>query len=174
MPRPKRSTELVDQPFPEMSDLDPDPQPVAARRGPGRPRKATTTGARGPGKIPARTSSGRVMSKAAMETKVRAEITTYLTLANAAFSLRDPECAAIVEAQIPEITDRAVALIARNESVLAVVAKSGIIGDILALVSALFPILRQMWAVHGPGGKGHDLDESRGSIDADRYAPYTG
>lgn len=172
MPR-KRATVADDDTLPGLSDLEQDPQPTAApvRRGPGRPRKATTSTARGPGKIPARTSSGRVMSKAQMESKVYNEVYTYLTLAHAAWELRDPECAGAATPRIGDIAQRVTGMIARNESLLATVAKSGIIGDIIGLLGVLLPIGKAIWMAHGPGGKGHD--DMTGHFDEDRYAPYS-
>lgn len=172
MPRAKRTTEvLTDQELPGLDQLDRDPEPTAARRGPGRPRKATGT-TRGPGKIPARsTTTGRVMSKAQMISQVNGEVYTYLTLAQAAWSLRDPECAGAAEPQIAVIAEKITAMIARNDSLLTMVTKSGIIGDVIGLLGAVLPIVRAVWTAHGPGGHGHD---EQGEIDANRYPAYSG
>jgi hypothetical protein len=111
-----------------------------------------------------------MVSKTAQVNQVRAEVQTYLTLANAAFMIRDPSCASVVQVQIPEIADATAALIGRNEAMLAVMTKSGILTDVIRLLGAALPIVRVIWSAHGPGGSGHELEERD---DADRYPART-
>ncbi len=174
MPRPRKATTAVleDQEIPGLERLDQDPQPRATR-GPGRPRKATTAGARG--RIAARTPAGRVMSKAAMQSKVREEIEMYLSLTVAGWELRDPECAAeATPERIAVIADRLVAMISRSDSLLQTAASSGIFGDIILFLNAILPIGKAVWKAHGPGGMGHDRQEVDPSELTARYPAYAG
>lgn len=184
----RAAADLVDQELPGL-ELDADPEPRAPRRG--RPRKTTTpvkaAGTRG--KIPARTSSGQIMSKNAMISKVQGEIYTWLSLFAAAWEIRDPECASVLyePATVPgpngpaqverlaAITDRLVAMIARNDAVLETLAKSGIIGDAAVLGGLLLPVGRQLWRAHGPMGVGHAQEGQESADDvAAQYPAYAG
>jgi hypothetical protein len=118
----------------------------AAPRGPGRPRKM------GP-----RTPSGRVMSKAQMVETVNREVTMYLLLGQAGWELRDPECAsAATQDRIEIIAARLTNIIARNDKLLELATRTGIISDIVTLLHAAMPIARAVWAAHGPNGHGHE------------------
>ncbi len=149
MPRARKPTAVLDDP-PFDLDLPTDPEPAAAKtrrptgRPPGRPRK-----------IAARTPSGRIQSKASLMAQVQTEAEMYLTLFVGAWGMRDPECAEVANQQIPEIAARVVKILSRNETLLAKVADSGILGDVAMLISALMPVGRQVWRAHGPGGHGH-------------------
>lgn len=172
MPRARATaTILEDTPLDGLEDLKTDPEPAAARPRRGRPPKAAT-GSRG--KIVARTSAGRIQSKAALIGQVRDELELYLTVFVGTWGMRDPECAQVAQQQIPEISDRVVKLLSRNDKLLTKVAESGIFGEIAMLVSALLPIGRQVWQAHGPGGHGHAPAEVNDADLAARYPAYSG
>lgn len=171
----------------ELDKMDADPQPTT-RRGPGRPRKTETAdapkSAGNRGKIAARTASGTIMSRAAMIAKVESELYTYFSLAVATWEIKDPECAGMMLEQVVLPTDsgpvrmerlaaivnRLTAIIARNDRILAMLAKSGLIGEAAVLGSLLVPVGRQIWAAHGPTGDGH----ARGvdDVTAEQYPAY--
>lgn len=190
MPRTRRTNAAapVEEGLPGLDDLVQDPAPAPrrshhkaramaapAKRAPGRPRGT------GP-----RTSAGRLMSKAAMQAKVSAELYTYLSVFAAAWELRDPQCASVLfeEVRIPTeggmveverlqgIVDRLVAMIARNSTVLETMAKSGIIGEMALLGHLLLPLGRAVWSAHGPTGVGHRAPEGNVSDNAERYPPH--
>jgi len=144
---PRRKADLVDADL----DFDADPEPTAARARRTRRTPAKTT----PPRVRSRATSGRILSKAAMQTKVREEIEMYLSLAQGAWSLRD-ECA---EAASPEriavIADSLTAMISRSDALLEMASKSGIIGEIVKLLTVMMPIARAVWSAHGPSGSGH-------------------
>lgn len=168
MPRVRRTVaEPAGDEFqlPGMGDLDQDPTPAAAVP---RPRRASTRTTTKRTRAP-RAANGRITSKAAQVNQVRAEIETYLTLANAAWSLRDPECSYVAGDAIPVVAERLTAIIARNDALLGVVTKSGIVGDIIGLLTALLPVARAVWSAHGPGGDGHGTREDREDADYPAY-----
>lgn len=143
------------------ADPPPDGAPTSRRK---------SGSAWGRGKITLRDATGRAVSKKDAIAKVQGEIETYLYLATAAWMLSDPECAAIAEQQIPAVAERVTALIARSDRALAVAAKTGVVGDIIGILQATLPVLRAVWAAHGPGGGGHKTTES--VDDAERYPAY--
>lgn len=167
-----RARKLVDQQLPGLDDLDKDPEPTAARTT--RARRATPAKAAGNrGKVPARTASGRIMSKAQMQSKVREEVAMYLSLMAGGWELRDPICSqAATQERIDVIADRITSMIARSDSLLEMATKTGIIGDIVALASAAFPIIREVWRAHGPGGTGHASVEEVQRDYAAQFPPY--
>jgi hypothetical protein len=166
------------------ADVPADPAP---KRGPGRPRKETATTQGNRSRVPARTASGKIMSKSAMQAKVAAELYTYLSLFAAGWEMRDPECAAVVYDQVTiptergpvqverlqGVVDRMVAIISRNQAVLETMANSGIIGEIAMIGHLLWPIGRQLWSAHGPAGRGHTNEQEQGDDYASRYPAYT-
>jgi hypothetical protein len=172
MPR-RRATATVEGPMegdralPGMVELAADPEPAPVKRGPGRPRKVAAGNA---GRIPARTPSGKIASRAAMQSKVRDEIHLYLSLVQAGWELRDPVCASAASPErLASIADSLVAMVSRSDSLLEMAAKSGIVGDIAMLLHAVFPIAKAVWQAHGPNGHGHrDAEEVR----IDNFAAY--
>lgn len=184
MVRARRTEVLVDQ---ELTiDVPADPAP--AQRRPGRQRKETSTTQGNRGKVAARTPSGRIMSKAAMQSKVAAELYTYLSLFIAAGELRDPECfgmfgdvvtipsadGPVQVERLQGVVDRMVAIISRNDTVLATMAQSGIIGELAVIGSLLFPVARQFYRAHGPGNRGHVNEQEAADGYADQYPAYAG
>lgn len=75
------------------------------------------------------------------------------------------------EPHIEAVVDRVVTIVARNEKLLTTMAKTGIVGDVIQLLSAILPIATVVWKAHGVGGHGH---QPAGEIDAGRYPAYTG
>lgn len=174
MPRRKATVDEFEEiPLPGADSLDPDPLPRAAR---GRPRKVAVKAAGNRGRIPARGTGGRILSKTAMHNKVRDEIELYLSLTVAGWELRDPICAASATPErIGAIADQITAMIARSDTLLETMSKSGILGNAVILLNALMPIAREVWAHHGPSGQGHRPDEGMMGDDiADRYPAYAG
>lgn len=166
-----RARKLVDQELPGLDDLDKDPEPTAARTT--RTRRAPAKAAGNRGKVPARTASGRIMSKAQMQSKVRDEVGMYLSLMAGGWELRDPICSqAATQERIDTIADRITSMIARSDSLLEMATKTGIIGDIVALISAAFPIVREVWRAHGPGGTGHETVEEVQRGYAEQFPAY--
>lgn len=159
------------------ADLPADPQPkTPAKRGPGRPRKATGNA----GKIPTRNASGRIASKADMIATVKAQIYVVAAPLLAVWEIRDPECASVMSEptmtggdRLEEIIDRIVAIIARNTAVLEFMAKSTALADAGMLVTLLAPIAKKVWQHHGPNGFGHtqDPEAAHGDYSA-RYPAY--
>lgn len=166
-----RARKLVDQELPGLDEFDKDPEPVAARPRRGRP-PAKTSGSQ-KARIPARTPAGRIMSKAQMITKVQAEVSMYLMLAQGAWDLRDPTCAAVAtQDRLDIMAESMTNMIARNETMLKYAASSGIIGDIVKILHAVLPIAREVWRNHGPGGLGHQSIEEVTDAYAQRFPPY--
>lgn len=178
---------LVDTPFEleGLDNLDKDPQPAAPKRGPGRPRKATSGAAPARRRsAPARTSSGRIMSKDQMKAKVSAELYGLAALMAGGWAMRDPCAETLFETsniggvdqeRLTVIVERTVALIARNDAALEFCAKSGALGETLALATALWPVAKAIYQAHGPGGHGHRLDEGMLHADyANAYPPFVG
>jgi hypothetical protein len=108
-----------------------------------------------------------------MQAKVREEAFTYLSLMAAGWEIRDPWCAAqATEERIGVVADQFVAMVSRSDSLLQSVASSGIIGNVIMMMNALFPIVREVWRAHGPGGHGHqDQGGDEGDVTA-RYPAY--
>lgn len=163
MPRTKRVTSdtLTDAPFPELAELDPaaaDPTPGQAPKRRGRPPGSTNkTGTRG--RIATRTPSGRIASKAQMQAKVREEVELWLSLGQGLWETRDPECASTASPErIATIADSLTALIARSPRLLEYAASSGVIGDVIRLITAAAPIVVAVLKAHGPAGHGHSQD----------------
>lgn len=189
MPRRKAvdTDTLTDQSLPGLEGLDQDPAPRATR---GRPRKTTTApptkAAGNRGRISTRGTTGRIMSKAQMQSKVAEEVYTYLSLAAAGWELRDPECAStlyesvtVPTSQGPQqmqrlaaIADRLVAMISRNDKLLARMATSGVIGEMAVMLHLVVPIARTAWQAHGPSGQGHNTNEGGQDAYADRFPAY--
>jgi len=184
MPRARKA--VIDDPdLGAMESLDGDPAPAATRRGPGRPRKTAVKAAGNRGQIPTRTSGGRIMSKAAMQSKVAGEIYAYVSMAAAGWELRDPECAGILYEtvtipgpggpvqveRLQAIVDRIVAMISRSDDLLKRFADSGILGELAVLGTLMFPLAAGLWKAHGPAGNGHG-PAGEGAYDADRYPAY--
>jgi hypothetical protein len=160
MARPRKTAPAApveDTPLTGLEDLGQDPAPVVTRsrsravkaaapkRGPGRPTREAT--------------------RAQQVDKVRAELRMYLELMATGWEMRDPDCAAAATPdRLDTIADRLVAMIARSDSLLAMAGKTGIVGDITALLAATLPIASAVWRAHGPGGTGHDRkDEDYGA-----------
>lgn len=175
MPRARKvalpdSDDLIVDP----ASIDPDPQPKI-----GRPRKAPAKTAR-PGRgIPARSSSGRILSDAQLRGKVRDELTMWISIGAAAWEFRDPECAASVYQptrdggdRIAQLSDRMTSMLARNPKVLAYAARTGIFGDLAACATLLAPVGQAVWRAHGPNGHGHDRTDQGADLDA--YPAYSG
>lgn len=190
MPRRKATAtdELVDQSLPGLEGLPQDPAPRPAR---GRPRKNAAAPVEKPaagnrGRIGTRTPTGRMMSKAAMQSKVAEEVYTYLSLAAAGWELRDPECAAVLYDQVivptaqgprqqerlAAIADRLVAMISRNDGLLRKMAESGILGELAVMLHLAVPIGKAVWRAHGPGGQGHGDSENGQQPSYDQFPAY--
>lgn len=172
MPRRKTTAaaELGEAGLPGLDGLDHDPEPAATRT---RTRRAPAKAAGNRGKVPARTTGGRIMSKAQMTAKVREEIGMYLDLMAGGWEIRDPICAQAATAdRIAVIADRLTSMIARSDSLLVMATKTGIIGDIVALLSAGLPIIKEVWRAHGPGGTGHASPEEVAAGYADQYPAH--
>ena len=158
--------------------VPPDPRPRASR-GAGRPRKTAPKLAGNRGRIATRTASGRIMSEAQMVAKVRAELGMWLEIAAGGWEAADPECAASLfepirtgQPRLDAIADRLTAIVARNKTLLVSVSKTGIVGDVVALLALLAPVGKTMWQTHGPSGRGHS--DTGVSDDLNNYPAYTG
>lgn len=166
MPRTALATAVPE--LESLGDLPADPAP--GKRRPGRPRKTAGATAGNKGRIPARNPNGSIMSKAAMVDNVKAQIFMVAAPLVAVWQFRDPDCSAALDEPMPDGTDRLsaivdsiVSIIARNDSVLSFMAKSGVMVDLGMLVTALMPVGKTVWKAHGPGGAGHgDGQEARG------------
>lgn len=153
-----------------LGELDQDPQPAATRTRTRRTTKAAPAKAAGNrGKIAARTSSGRIMTKAQMTAKVRAELYLWCSAGVAIWDDRDEECASVMfdavnvptpdgmveQERLSAIVDKMVDMIARNDKTLEFLANTGLFGDAGVLLSLLVPIGKRVWKNHGPNGLGH-------------------
>jgi hypothetical protein len=184
--RPRRSTALLDDPgMPGASDLDQDATP--ARRGPGRPRKATGAApakraGRKPGtvSIAARDSGGKIMSVQQMKDEVAGELGMLLTLGVAGLELRDPDMAqAFLEPislgrlgevePIEGFVDRVVNLLARNHKALAYAAKGGIITDIGVAAFLAVTVARRCSQVSA-----YRRENGEGGLNDDQFPVYQG
>ena len=161
-----RARKMVDAPLPGLEGEDQDPAPAATRtRAPRKAAGRTTVRKARP--------AGRVQTKAAMQNQVRAEVGMYLALLQGGWEMRDPECAAAATPErLDVIADRITAMISRSDSLLEMATKTGILGDIIALVSASLPIVSAVWRAHGPGGTGHQSPEEVSRGYAEQYPPY--
>ncbi len=169
MPRAKKTDTLTNAPFEGMEDLPQDPAP---RRGPGRPRKTTAAKAT-PAKRAPRARAGRPPSHATLKLKVRDEAVTYIGMVRLGWGMRCPDCAgSLTDEAIYALADAFVELIAKSDSLLRMAANTGGFGQAVALLNALMPTIRTVWAAHGPGGHGHQDQGEGGMSDADRYPAY--
>lgn len=171
-----------DQGLPGTSDLGQDPEPGSPRRRTA--RKATTTRRTTTkrGSIGQRTSTGRIMSKSAQMAKVRDELYMWGSLIVGTVQLRDP-CADMMfetvkvggeeRERLDAFVERLTSIIARNDRLLTMAASSGIIGEIAALATLLYPVAREVVRVHGPGGHGHRMEGSA-DVDPTTYPAWTG
>lgn len=143
--------------------LEQDPAPV--RRGPGRPPGTKNTPKPANPKIKMRNSSGQVMSKAQLKAKVATEIYGFASMFVGLLGMKDA-CADVFleEARMPDgstqerlaaIVGKTVDILARNDNVLSAMATTGLIGELSMLGALLAPVVKQVWAAHGPGGHGH-------------------
>lgn len=194
MPRPRKTAstpiDAEDQNLPGMHDEDFPQDPQPAKRGPGRPRKSATPGApkvttRRPTTRAAR--AGRVMTRAQMVDKVSAEMYAFSSMLLVAWEIRDPECASVMYDQVTIPTPngmvadqrlnaliaRTVAIIARDEKRLELLAKSGMVGELIGLGALLVPIGKQVWRHHGPGAAGHG-DQTEMGYDPAQYPANVG
>lgn len=174
---------------PDLVKLDGDPIPgTPVKRGPGRPRKnpdappATRAPRGNQGKIAARTPTGQIMSEAEMIATVREEIYMWLSMGVGMWEAIDEECASVLlePVRVPAargmaeverleaITDRMVAIIARNKKTLAYLAKTGILKDIFMLGSLLMPVAKTVYKNHAGGGHG----KANQDADLAQYGPY--
>jgi hypothetical protein len=183
---PAIEAELADTELPGLEDLPQDPAPAPARRG--RPRKAAAPvkkAAGNRGRIPTRTATGRIRSKAELRAQVGTEVYTWLTLAAGAWEMTDPDCAGLLYEATPQgqerlmvVAERLTNMLCRNDSVAEFIVSSGIVGDAVALLGALLPIGKAVFKAHGPGGHGHrSVQEVRDGWERDfpAYDPaYTG
>jgi hypothetical protein len=145
-----------------------DPTPGTKPR---RTRRATNTGNRG--RIPARTAGGKIKSKAEKVAEVHAQLYTVMGLGAALWASRDEECASSATPErIDAMAEGFTSLIARHPTALDYAASSGIIGDVFKILAAAVPIVTTVFRAHGPGGHGHQSEES--AHDIDRFAPYVG
>lgn len=180
----RASETLRDAELPGLEDLKQDPPP--AKRG--RPRKSTSStrppakAAGNRGRVPARTPAGRIMSKAQIQAKVGEEVYMYLALATGAWEVVDPDCAGELyqpdrtgTERLAVVADRLTRMICRNDKLAEMVANSGLLGEAIALMSALVPVARAWWAHHGPNGDGHrDGEAINGDDYTARYPAYAG
>jgi len=176
MARRSGTAALEDQALPGLDGLDQDPAPAAARprrgRPPGSRSKSTIT------KSTPRSAAGRVLSKTQMKAKVATELYGFASMFAGIWGMRDP-CAAVLAEVVPTpegdrerleaIVMRTVDILARNDSVLGALAKSGLIGEIGMLGSLLYPVGKQIWQAHGPNGTGHRSVEELQDEYVDRY-----
>lgn len=182
------TAELEDVALPGLDDLQTDPEPAPAKR----TRRARSSATSSPrtttsrGRIGTRSSSGRIMSKAAMVDKVTTELHFFLGLGFSVASVREPCLEAIFEPmemagpngqpievdRVGVVAERLTAMIARNDKLLKFAAESGIIGDAIMLASALAPVGQAIWRAHGPGGTGHGEPKEGTTSDVDRYRAY--
>lgn len=171
-----RRTPLADAELDGLDNLPADPPAktaTPARRGPGRPKGSTTKG-----RIPVRTSTGKIASRAEMIATVKGQIYVIVAPAAAMWEIRDPECAEVLheptatgEDRLEAIVDRIVAMIARNSGVLEFLAKSTLLADAGVLAMLLTPIIKKVWAHHGPMGVGHTTDPEALASDYARNFP---
>lgn len=179
MPRPRRVAEepIKDEALPGLSDLDQDPQPAGSRRR-GRPPGSTTKKAAP--KITARTSTGRVASKAQLKAQVATELYGIVSMFAALWDMRDPECAGVLTEQVmtingqqerlAAIVEQTVELLSGNDKVLAAMANAGMIGRASVLAGLLVPVGKTVWKAHGPGGHRHGAAGLEG--DPNGYAAH--
>lgn len=146
--------------------LGDDPQPT--KRRPGRPRKDESAGNKGV--IAARGPDGKILSDAALANKVRSELYTWASMLLVAYEFKDPHCAGLFTEQVdlPNgktqerlslIVDRLVAIVSRHKPTMVFLAKSGVVGEFAMLGAALSPVVKAMWAAHGPTGHGHQEEK---------------
>jgi hypothetical protein len=113
-----------------------------------------------------------------MKAKVATELYGFASMFAGIWGMRDP-CAAVLAEVVPTpegdrerleaIVMRTVDILARNDSVLGALAKSGLIGEIGMLGSLLYPVGKQIWQAHGPNGTGHRPVEELHDEYVDRY-----
>lgn len=183
MPRPRaiKDSEIVDVPLPGTEGLEPDPQPGAARRPPGRPRGSRTNPAK-KGIVNRSATTGKAMSKAQLKAHVANELYAFASMFVGLIGMKDPVCTQVLteDVALPEggtqerlaaIVDRTVTLLARSDKALSTLATTGVIGEVVMLGSLLVPVARQVWHAHGPNGIGHKEEENLDDIQGRYPAP---
>jgi hypothetical protein len=102
-----------------------------------------------------------------MIAKVRDELYMWGSLIVGTWSMRDPCADMMLEPikiaggemeRLEAFVDRLSAIIGRNDKLLAMAASTGIVGEIAALATLLYPVAREIVRVHGPGGHGHQIE----------------
>jgi hypothetical protein len=155
----------ADMPLPGMPGETADPEPGQPRRRgrpPGSRTRTTTTRARAP-----RATTGRAMTKAQMVGKVRDELYLWGSIVIGTWAMRDP-CAEMMldtariggedRERLEAFVDRLAGMIGRNDKLLQIAASSGIVGEVAALAAIVYPVGREIFRIHGPGGHGHQIE----------------
>lgn len=180
MPRKKAAPPIEDIKLPGLEGIDHDRQPDAPPpRKRGRPAGSTTkaTG----GGIAFRSGTGKATSKAQVKSQVATELYGFATLFVGMWEYRDP-CASVLTEyvefdgrqtdRLAAIVQQTVEILSRSDKVLNALANAGMIGQLGMLAGLLYPVVRQVWSAHGPGGTGHGEEASEDGYQ-DRYPAPT-
>lgn len=146
--------------------------PVPGQR---RGRRATSTEPKtgNRGRIPVRTPAGKIASKAQQIETVREQIEFFLSLGAAGWAMRDEECAATAtDERIGKFTEGLTRMVARSPKLLNYAATTGILGDIVMMLSAAVPVATAVWKAHGPNGHRHGVRDELEGLDSDRFPAY--
>lgn len=136
-----------------LSEMDQDPEPG---------RKATTTRKRRTTRRAgsSSTSSARSRTPAQVKKDLVDELTMYAKMFALGWSVRCPVCGGTLDEQSAAIADSTAALIARSDWLLAKVATTTMLADVVKLLHALWPVARAMQQ-HG-AHSAHDHQEGGG------------
>jgi hypothetical protein len=116
--------------------------------------------------------SGAVIP-AAMRRRVEAEILLYLELANGACEMACAHCAEFAEQHLKPIAKRAANIVARYPDLAEKLVTGGILGDWIALLIAVRPVIKQVTGHHVTHSIRYEDEETGGeSTDYSGYGPY--
>lgn len=151
--------------------LDPDPEP--GRRARRRSAASKITSAR------QTRTAGKFVSAKAQRAQIGEELEVYLKMLSMTWSVRDPDCAGVLNDQSKKIASELANLVSRSEWLMQHLATTTLLTDCVKLLHALMPVASALIS-HGhiPGiGGGRAQDEVEGSDDQptyfnERYAAY--
>lgn len=159
---------------PLFEGFDRDPQPTAAIRKEAKLAPIKTTG-RQP------RTGGKFVSNKQLQGQVADEVDMLLKLLAMTWSLSDEECAPVLNECSTAIAADAARLLARSDWLMEHVVTGGLIADSIRFLVTCMPVLRTVWAHHGPGARRarqeqEDYDavsvDQPAAVHPDRYAPF--
>lgn len=111
-----------------------------------------------------------------MQKQVTEEIAMYSELLAALWSVRDPVCGGAAVDAAPAFAAAAARILSRYPQAMARFSATGQLGDWIAMLSAIAPVLKAVWSHHIATAEEEVSgdDDTTGSGYAERYPAFTG